>query len=128
MHNNLPLLACGLALALALALAVLASAAAATPSKREFSSAHKDTKLRIVKNSGVCETTPGVGQISGYIDVGPNMSMVRPSTSPAPAAAHLPPTVVLVLRSPRKPRDIPVHAVVRPISPAAPRRASLLTS
>ncbi|EJD01971.1 alpha/beta-hydrolase [Fomitiporia mediterranea MF3/22] len=34
-----------------------------------------DTKLRFVKDSGVCETTPGVGQISGYIDVGPNMSM-----------------------------------------------------
>lgn len=33
-----------------------------------------DTKLRYVKNSGVCETTPGVEQISGYIDVGKNMS------------------------------------------------------
>ena len=89
MHNNLPLLACGLALALALA--VLASAAAATPSKREFSSAHKDTKLRIVKNSGVCETTPGVGQISGYIDVGPNMSMVRPPPPPPPQPLISPP-------------------------------------
>lgn len=36
-----------------------------------------DTKLRFVRNSGVCETTPGVGQISGYIDIGTNMSMVR---------------------------------------------------
>ena len=35
-----------------------------------------DTALRFVKDSGVCETTPGVGQISGYIDVGTNMSMV----------------------------------------------------
>ncbi|KAM5546227.1 hypothetical protein V8D89_000353 [Ganoderma adspersum] len=34
-----------------------------------------DTKLRFVKNSGVCETTPGVNQLSGYIDVGTNMSM-----------------------------------------------------
>ncbi|KAL5497683.1 hypothetical protein ACEPAH_2614 [Sanghuangporus vaninii] len=34
-----------------------------------------DTKLRFVRDSGVCETTPGVGQISGYIDIGPNMSM-----------------------------------------------------
>ena len=37
----------------------------------------EDTKLRYVKNSGVCETTPGVNQLSGYIDVGTNMSMVR---------------------------------------------------
>ncbi|ETW75053.1 serine carboxypeptidase S10 [Heterobasidion irregulare TC 32-1] len=79
MHNSLLPLACALALALAVLASPAAAAAAATataaPSKREFSSAHKDTKLRIVKNSGVCETTPGVGQISGYIDVGPNMSM-----------------------------------------------------
>ncbi|TBU21286.1 alpha/beta-hydrolase [Dichomitus squalens] len=34
-----------------------------------------DTKLRFVKNSGVCETTPGVKQLSGYIDVGTNLSM-----------------------------------------------------
>ena len=37
----------------------------------------EDAKLRYVKNSGVCETTPGVNQLSGYIDVGTNMSMVR---------------------------------------------------
>ncbi|KAF9262605.1 alpha/beta-hydrolase [Marasmius fiardii PR-910] len=30
--------------------------------------------LRFVKNSGVCETTPGVEQLSGYIDIGTNMS------------------------------------------------------
>jgi hypothetical protein len=35
-----------------------------------------DLALRFVENSGVCETTPGVRQISGYIDVGTNMSMV----------------------------------------------------
>ncbi|KAH9912758.1 alpha/beta-hydrolase [Epithele typhae] len=29
-----------------------------------------DAKIRAVKNSGVCETTPGVGQMSGYLDVG----------------------------------------------------------
>ncbi|KAF5309064.1 hypothetical protein D9619_013580 [Psilocybe cf. subviscida] len=34
-----------------------------------------DLALRFVENSGVCETTPGVRQISGYIDVGTNMSM-----------------------------------------------------
>ena len=36
-----------------------------------------DTKLRFVRNSGVCETTPGVDQLSGYVDIGTNMSMVR---------------------------------------------------
>ena len=35
-----------------------------------------DTSMRFVTNSGVCETTPGVQQISGYVDVGKNMSMV----------------------------------------------------
>ena len=34
--------------------------------------------LRFIRNSGVCETTPGVGQLSGYIDFGQNMSMVCP--------------------------------------------------
>lgn len=36
----------------------------------------QDVQLRFIKDSGVCETTPGVGQMSGYIDVGKNMSMV----------------------------------------------------
>ncbi|EIN14710.1 alpha/beta-hydrolase [Punctularia strigosozonata HHB-11173 SS5] len=53
---------------------------AATPLKRshitEFkSSVHDDTGLRFVKDSGICETTPGVSQISGYLDIGANMSM-----------------------------------------------------
>ncbi|KAL4071737.1 Alpha/Beta hydrolase protein [Scleroderma yunnanense] len=33
------------------------------------------TNLRYVKDSGICETTPGVTQYSGYIEVGKNMSM-----------------------------------------------------
>ncbi len=39
----------------------------------------QDAKLRYVRNSGVCETTPGVNQMSGYIDIGTNMSMVNPA-------------------------------------------------
>jgi len=35
-----------------------------------------DVGLRFVSDSGVCETTPGVHQMSGYISVGQNMSMV----------------------------------------------------
>ncbi|KAJ8473161.1 hypothetical protein ONZ45_g16398 [Pleurotus djamor] len=40
-----------------------------------LSKRQEDVKLRFVKDSGVCETTPGVGQMSGYIDIGTNMSM-----------------------------------------------------
>ncbi|KAG1881409.1 Alpha/Beta hydrolase protein [Suillus tomentosus] len=39
------------------------------------SKAHNATGIRYVKNSGICETTPNVTQISGYINVGTNMSM-----------------------------------------------------
>ncbi|KAI0649645.1 alpha/beta-hydrolase [Trametes meyenii] len=50
--------------------------AALQPSRGEFTSEHiRDAKLRFVRNSGVCETTPRVEQLSGYIDVGKNMSM-----------------------------------------------------
>ncbi|OSC99240.1 alpha/beta-hydrolase [Trametes coccinea BRFM310] len=51
-------------------------AAAYHPVRGEFASKIvQDGKLSYVRNSGVCETTPGVGQLSGYIDVGTNMSM-----------------------------------------------------
>ncbi|KDQ60279.1 hypothetical protein JAAARDRAFT_205260 [Jaapia argillacea MUCL 33604] len=43
--------------------------------KREFASEVYGANLRYVVDSGICETTPGVGQISGYLDVGYNMSM-----------------------------------------------------
>lgn len=33
------------------------------------------SKLEFVKNSGICETTPGVNQYSGYLSVGENMNM-----------------------------------------------------
>ncbi|KAK8064528.1 carboxypeptidase S1 [Apiospora phragmitis] len=38
---------------------------------------HHETgsKMSFVKNSGICETTPGVNQYSGYLEVGKNMSM-----------------------------------------------------
>ncbi|KAL0569910.1 hypothetical protein V5O48_012056 [Marasmius crinis-equi] len=65
-------------------LAILASVfgASGSPSpqsraiqKRSFKSdLFPDVGLRFVKNSGVCETTPGVEQFSGYIDIGANMS------------------------------------------------------
>ncbi|KAF7348536.1 Alpha/beta-hydrolase [Mycena venus] len=34
-----------------------------------------DSGLTYVKNSGICETTPGVGQISGYINIAKNASI-----------------------------------------------------
>ncbi|KAJ7059266.1 alpha/beta-hydrolase [Mycena amicta] len=33
------------------------------------------TTLRFVNNSGICETTPGVHQMSGYVDIGTGMSI-----------------------------------------------------
>ena len=38
---------------------------------------HADTgaKIEFVTNSGICETTPGVNQYSGYLSVGTNMNM-----------------------------------------------------
>lgn len=34
-----------------------------------------NAKLDIVKNSGICETTPGVNQYSGYLSVGRKLSL-----------------------------------------------------
>jgi len=45
---------------------------------QEFmSQINNGTKLRYVNDSGICETTPGVHQVSGYVDIGTNMSIVR---------------------------------------------------
>jgi hypothetical protein len=38
--------------------------------------AQPDVGLRFIRNSGICEITPGVNQLSGYVDFGTNMSMV----------------------------------------------------
>ncbi|KAF4610985.1 hypothetical protein D9613_006719 [Agrocybe pediades] len=46
-----------------------------SPMTRFASTNNPDVSLRFVSDSGVCETTPGVHQMSGYIDVGTNMSM-----------------------------------------------------
>ncbi|KAM5375123.1 hypothetical protein ACJA88_007788 [Fusarium oxysporum] len=40
-----------------------------------FKHAATNSKLEYVTNSGICETTPGVGQYSGYLSVGKNHSM-----------------------------------------------------
>lgn len=45
-------------------------------SRRDADTQGFNSSFSVVKNSGVCETTPGVGQISGYIEVGVDMSMV----------------------------------------------------
>lgn len=39
-----------------------------------FEHAATGAKLQFVKNSGICETTPGVNQYSGYLSVGTNMN------------------------------------------------------
>ena len=40
-----------------------------------FEHAATGAKLKFVKNSGICETTAGVNQYSGYLTVGTNMNM-----------------------------------------------------
>lgn len=37
-----------------------------------FEHAATGARLEFVKNSGICETTPGVNQYSGYLSVGTN--------------------------------------------------------
>ena len=72
-------LACGVAGVVGAAVHA-AARAASTPAKTTGSfksQVQADVGLRFVRNSGVCETTPGVEQLSGYIDFGTNMSMVR---------------------------------------------------
>ena len=48
----------------------------ATFRTRFTSTNNPKVSMRFVSNSGVCETTPGVHQMSGYLNVGKNMSMV----------------------------------------------------
>lgn len=40
-----------------------------------FEHAATGAKIQFVTNSGVCETTPGVVQHSGYFSIGTNMNM-----------------------------------------------------
>lgn len=66
-----------------LLLASVASTTSASPSfvQRDgvdytvYNHAATGSKLEIIKNSAICETTPGVNQYSGYFSVGQNMSM-----------------------------------------------------
>ncbi|KAF1994320.1 putative carboxypeptidase S1 [Amniculicola lignicola CBS 123094] len=58
-----------------------------------FEHAATGAKIEFVNNSGICETTPGVKQYSGYLSVGTNMNMwfwffeARQNPSTAPLAA-----------------------------------------
>lgn len=50
-----------------------------------FEHALTGAKLEFVSNSGICETTAGVQQYSGYLSVGTNMNMyIDPCPSPCP--------------------------------------------
>jgi hypothetical protein len=40
-----------------------------------FEHAATGAKMEFITNSGICETTPGVNQYSGYLSVGTNMNM-----------------------------------------------------
>jgi hypothetical protein len=74
----------GIPTLLTLALASLAIASPALVDRRSFEvrgvanytvfeHAATGTKMSFVTNSGICETTPGVNQYSGYLSVGKNM-------------------------------------------------------
>jgi hypothetical protein len=64
----------------------------ASPALTRFTSTvNQDVSLSFVSDSGVCETTPGVHQMSGYIDVGTNMSMVRFAWSTPIQVFNIPP-------------------------------------
>ncbi|KAF2734505.1 putative carboxypeptidase S1 [Polyplosphaeria fusca] len=58
-----------------------------------FEHAATGARIEFVNNSGICETTPGVNQYSGYLSVGTNMNMwfwffeARQNPSTAPLAA-----------------------------------------
>jgi hypothetical protein len=69
-----------------------------------FEHAATSATLSFVTNSGVCETTPGVDQYSGYISVGTNMVSNSSLFNAAPSEAFSE-YVVLVLRSPKQPFD-----------------------
>ncbi|KAJ7650889.1 alpha/beta-hydrolase [Roridomyces roridus] len=63
-------------LAVGCSLLSLSHASPLAPAKHTFTSVHQDgVSLRFVNNSGICETTPGVHQMSGYVDIGTGMSM-----------------------------------------------------
>ncbi|GME26731.1 carboxypeptidase s1 [Neofusicoccum parvum] len=58
-----------------------------------FEHAATGARMEFVNNSGICETTPGVNQYSGYLSVGTNMNMwfwffeARSNPTTAPLAA-----------------------------------------
>ncbi|CAH7682676.1 carboxypeptidase S1 [Phakopsora pachyrhizi] len=56
-------------------LASLSKAETIKPELISLGEKYKKGSYRFVKNSQVCETTPGVTTYSGYIDIGKNMSM-----------------------------------------------------
>ena len=71
-------------LSIVLALTSAISTVYALPARTERAEADKyitfehaatGAKVQYVKNSGICETTPGVNQYSGYLSVGNNMNM-----------------------------------------------------
>jgi hypothetical protein len=42
-----------------------------------FNHAETGARLDFVKNSGICETTPGVDQYSGYLSVGGELTIIH---------------------------------------------------
>lgn len=82
-----------------LQLAICLGVTAAGTHKSFQSTKSTGVGLRYVSDSGICETTLGVHQMSGYIDIGPNMHLVSGTRRSAhDLIINVVRTVVLVLR------------------------------
>jgi hypothetical protein len=80
---------------------------------QQFTSKNNNgTKLRYVNDSGVCETTSGVHQVSGYVDIGTNMSIVRATQNTVNILLMFFYSVVLVLCISQLAGNISIHYVV----------------
>lgn len=78
-----------------------------------FEHAATGAKLEFVTNSGICETTPGVNQYSGYLSVGTNMNMQEaPALLPFLLSSNSM-QVVLVFRSSKQSHHSPSGNLVQ---------------
>jgi hypothetical protein len=92
----------------------MTSRASAATSREVFTFSSKlqsGVSLQYVNNSGICETTPGVHTMSGYITVGTGMSMVCSYLLQGYLDDNRC-TVVLVFRSPQCVRNGAIHFMV----------------
>jgi len=91
-------------LALASAVSLVVASSAPDSEYTIFQDAATSIALRYVSNSGICETTPGVEQHSGYADFG-NGNVRDPLPCIAAIADTFSVPLLVVLRGPQKSYD-----------------------